>query len=211
MSATMKPTAWCIAIGRSKVTRSFEYSSACSYAACATPTAPIAVPGRVKSSVAIAILKPSPSSPSRFSAGTRTSCEREGGRVGRALAHLLEVLLDRDAGRAHLDDEGRHAATARGRIRLREDDGPLGVAGVRDERLRAVEDVLVAVAHRGRPQRGDVRARTRLRERERAEDRLLDERRQPASLLLLPCRRAMTGPEPRPFAVIEVPMPEQPQ
>jgi hypothetical protein len=52
---------------------SFAYSSACSYAACATPTAPIAVPGRVKSSVAIAILKPSPSSPSRFSAGTRTS------------------------------------------------------------------------------------------------------------------------------------------
>jgi len=72
MSAIMKPTAWCIAIGRSKVTRSFAYSSACSYAACATPTAPIAVPGRVKSSVAIAILKPSPSSASRFSAGTRT-------------------------------------------------------------------------------------------------------------------------------------------
>ena len=73
MSAIMKLTPWCIAIGTSNVTRSFAYSTACSYAACATPTAPIAVPGRVKSSVAIAILKPSPSSPSRFSAGTRTS------------------------------------------------------------------------------------------------------------------------------------------
>src|SRR5437899_223060 len=47
MSAIMKLTPWCIAIGTSKVTRSFAYSTECSYAACATPTAPIAVPGRV--------------------------------------------------------------------------------------------------------------------------------------------------------------------
>src|SRR5438477_440906 len=73
MSAIMKLTPWCIAIGMSNVTRPFAYSTACSYAACATPTAPVAVPGRVKSSVAIAILNPSPSSPRRFSTGTRTS------------------------------------------------------------------------------------------------------------------------------------------
>src|SRR5436305_588155 len=42
MSAIMKLTPWCIAIGMSKVTRSFAYSTASSYAACATPTAPIA-------------------------------------------------------------------------------------------------------------------------------------------------------------------------
>ena len=74
MSAIMKLTPWCIAMGRSKVTRSFAYATECSYAACATPTAPIAVPGRVTSSTAMAILKPSPSRPSRFSAGIRTSC-----------------------------------------------------------------------------------------------------------------------------------------
>ena len=73
MSAIRKLTPWCIAIGTSKVTRSFAYSTASSYAAWATPTAPAAVPGRVKSRVFIAILKPSPSSPSRFSAGTTTS------------------------------------------------------------------------------------------------------------------------------------------
>jgi hypothetical protein len=152
----MNPTAWCIAIGRSKVTRSFEYSSACSYALLAEP-----VLGRHADVV-----------------------ERERRRVGRALAHLLEVLLDHDPGRAHLDDERRHPAAAGGRIGLGEDDRPLGVARVRDERLRAVEDVVVAVAHRGGAQRGDVGARPRLRERERAEDRLFDQRRQPAGLLL---------------------------
>ena len=74
MSAIMKLTPWCIAIGMLerdallRVRRPRARS-----AACATPTAPIAVPGRVKSSVAIAILKPSPSSPMRFATGTRTS------------------------------------------------------------------------------------------------------------------------------------------
>src|SRR5262249_42381971 len=54
-------------------TRSFAYSTEYSYAAWATPTAPAAVPGRVPSSVIIAILNPCPSSPRRFAAGTTTS------------------------------------------------------------------------------------------------------------------------------------------
>jgi hypothetical protein len=57
-------------------------------------------------------------------------------------------------------------------------------AGVRDERLRAVEDVFAPLAHRGRAQRGDVGARARLRESERAQDRPLDEGRKPPLLLL---------------------------
>src|SRR5215510_11350555 len=73
MSAIMKLTPWFIAIGMPNWTRSFEYCAAYSNAARATPTPPIAVPGLVKSSVFIAILKPWPSSPSRFSTGTRTS------------------------------------------------------------------------------------------------------------------------------------------
>jgi hypothetical protein len=81
----------------------------------------------------------------------------------------------------------------RRRIGLREHDRPRGVAGVRDERLRAVEDVLVALA-RGRVRSAaDVGSGSRLRERERAEDRPLDERRQPARL----CSgepKTMTGP-----------------
>ena len=73
MSATRKLTPWFIAIAWPNWTRSFEYSTACSKAARATPTAPAAVPGRVRSSVCIAILKPCPSSPSRLEAGTFTS------------------------------------------------------------------------------------------------------------------------------------------
>ena len=173
MSAIMKLTPWCIAIGTSKVTRSFAYSTACSYAACATPTAPIAVPGRVASSVAIAILKPSPSSPSRFSAGHAHVLEREGRRVGRALPHLVEVLLDRHAGRVHRDDERRHARWPAAGSVFAKTTRPLRVARVRDERLRAVEDVLVALAHSRRLQRRDVGARARLGETEASEDRLL--------------------------------------
>ncbi len=73
MSAIRKLIPWFMAIGIPNWTRSFEYWAACSKAARATPTAPIAVPGRVKSRVRIAILKPSPSSPRRLATGTRTS------------------------------------------------------------------------------------------------------------------------------------------
>ena len=60
-----------------------------------------------------------------------------------------------------------------------------GLARVGDEHLRAVEDVLVAVAHGRRLDPGDVGAGVRLGQRERAEDRLLEQRRQPLALLLL--------------------------
>jgi hypothetical protein len=129
----------------------------------------------------MAILKPSPSAPSRHA----DVVERERGRVGRALAHLLEVLLDRDAGRAHRDHESRDPAVAGCRIGLREHDRPLGVAGVRDERLRAIEDVLVAVPCGRRSQRRDVGAGTGLREGKRADDRAIGQRRQPTCLLLV--------------------------
>ena len=45
MSAIMNWIAWYFAIGWPNVLRSFAYSAACSNAARATPTAPIAVPG----------------------------------------------------------------------------------------------------------------------------------------------------------------------
>ena len=111
--------------------------------------------------------------------------ERERRGVGRALAHLVEVLLHLDARCVHRDDERGHPLVALGRIRLREDDRPRGVAGVRDERLRPVQDVLVAAALGGRLQVGDVGAGLGLREAEGAENRLLEERRQPLRLLLL--------------------------
>ena len=111
--------------------------------------------------------------------------ERECRGVGRALAHLVEVLLHLDARRVHRNDERRHSLVPLGRIRLGEDDGPGGVAGVRDEGLRAVQDVLVTPALRLRLQVGDIGAGLGLGEAERAEDRLVEERRQPLRLLFL--------------------------
>ena len=73
MSAIMNATAWCMAIGTPNWTRSFEYSLANSNAARAIPTASAETPGRVRSSVIIASLKPWFSSPSRLPAGTSTS------------------------------------------------------------------------------------------------------------------------------------------
>jgi hypothetical protein len=135
----------------------------------------------VKSSVCIAILKPSPSSPRRYD----DVRERERRRVRRALAHLVEVLLDRDAGSVHRDDERREAAVTLARVGLGEDDRPRGVARVRDERLRAVQDVLVAAPLGGGLDAGDVGAGVRLGQAERAEDRLLEERHEPFAPLFI--------------------------
>ena len=59
------------------------------------------------------------------------------------------------------------------------------MAGVRDEGLRAVQDVLVAAALGRRLDPRDVRAGVRLGQPEGAEDRLLEQRRQPLRLLLV--------------------------
>ena len=73
MSAIMNWIAWCIAIGTPNWTRSLEYSIANSIAARATPVAIAATPGRVRSSVIIAILNPLFSSPTRWLSGISTS------------------------------------------------------------------------------------------------------------------------------------------
>ena len=52
----------------------------------------------------MAILKPSPSSPSRFAAGTTTSVSANAEVSWRA-GHLVQVLLHLHAGRVHRDDE----------------------------------------------------------------------------------------------------------
>ena len=96
------------------------------------------MPGRERSSTRIASLKPSPSSPSRFSAGTRQSVKKHlAGR--RALdPHLRLDPADLEAGRVRLDDERRDALVAGVGVGLREADVEVRDAGVRDEPLRAV-------------------------------------------------------------------------
>src|SRR5215216_1226814 len=69
-----------------------------------------------------------------------------------------------------------------------EHDEPIRPPGVRDEHLRAVEDVLVTLPDCGRLNPRDVGPGIRLAEPEGAEDGLLDERWQPALLLLIAAR-----------------------
>ena len=155
----------------------------------------------------IAIAKPSPSSPSSRSAGSRASSKRIEPGVGRAEAELRLLPPRRDAGVARLDEKRGDRA-----VELREDDRQLGDAAVRDVALLAVEDVLVAVAAGGRLDSGDVGAGAGLGERDRGEAALLGgEPRQPALLLLLgarteqrphgehrrPDRRSQAGAAPR--------------
>ena len=73
MSAIMNWIAWCIAIGTPNWTRSLEYFMANSNAARAMPVAMAATPGRVRSRVIIASLKPLFSSPMQVvGAGSRS-------------------------------------------------------------------------------------------------------------------------------------------
>ena len=64
----------------------------------------------------MAVMKPVPCRPSRFSFGTRQSSKISSRVAERADAHLVFLLPEREAGRPLLDDEGRGAARALGRV-----------------------------------------------------------------------------------------------
>ncbi len=105
-------------------------------------------------------------------------------RVARVHAELLELLLADHAGRVHRDEEQREAVVAGVRVGLRHEDDDVGAMTVRDVRLRAVDDVLVAVAYGARLDAGDVRAGIGLGDAQ-AEDLLAPDRGHDPLLLLL--------------------------
>ena len=70
MSAILDWVIWNVPIGAPKALRSRDHCRVASYAARAMPTACEAMPMRPASSTPIAIEKPLPSSPSRFSFGS---------------------------------------------------------------------------------------------------------------------------------------------
>ena len=92
-------------------------------------------------------------------------------------------------GRVHRHEEEREAVVAGVRVGLRDEHDDVGAVAVGDVRLRAVDDVLVAVAHRARLDAGDVGAGVGLGDAE-AEDLLaLDRGHDPLLLLLLGAER----------------------
>src|SRR5207248_10718831 len=84
--------------------------------------------------------------------------EGERRRIRRPLTELVEVLLDDDAVRVGRYDEGRQATVPGRAVRRDEDDEPGRFPRVRDEHLRAVEDVVAAVPGGGGLDRRYVRA-----------------------------------------------------
>ena len=137
------------AIGLPNWMRSLAYATAASRAAWAMPSACAPIPIRPPSSVFMAILKPSPSSPSSASGGHQAVGEVQRRRARPADPELVLGLADGEAGGVPFDDEGAHPAGARRvRVGLGEDDVDLGEGGVGDEDLRPVQDVGVVLEHR---------------------------------------------------------------
>ena len=162
-----------------------------------TPTAPAATVKRPWSRPYIAISKPWPSSPTRFSAGTSTFSKKSSPVEPAQMPELVLGVARRDARPVALDDERRDALVLRGRVGLREDELVVGDRGVRDPVLLPVQDVGVALAARGRAHRGDVGAGGRLGQPEAGELLAARLRHEVALLLLLGAvaqqRRASSG------------------
>ena len=134
-------------------------------------------------------MKPSPSlaDPVRRRDATVVEEDLAGGR-----AFDPELRLDAadlETGRVRLDHEARNAVVAGRRVGLRENRVEVRDARVRDEALRAVEDVLVALALRLRSHRGGIRAGAGLGERVRRNPLPARDLRQKTVLLLLRARK----------------------
>ena len=105
------------------------------------------------------------------------------------LANLVEVAPPAEAAFAfnliRLDTDDRDALRALGRVGLGADEDQVRRLAVRDESLRAIDDVAVAVFLGGRLDILEVRARARLGHRNGGDQLARADLRQPAALLLL--------------------------
>src|SRR5215218_3290141 len=104
-------------------------------------------------------------------------------RVRLGLADLVQLAAPGEAGHAVLDAEQRDPLGPSARVGARGHDDQVGAVTVGDERLRPVEHPVVAVAHRGGAQCGEVRAAARLGHRDGGDQLAGAEAGQPALLL----------------------------
>ena len=130
-------------------------------------------------------MKPSPSSPSRFSLGTTTSVNGELGGVLGVQPDLVEVATALEALHAALDDQQADALVAGLGVGARDHDDQVCVDAVADEGLGPVQQVVVALVDGGGAHALQVAARAGLGHRDRG-DRLAGHAPgQPAPLLLV--------------------------
>src|ERR1022692_4775227 len=184
ISATTKRLYWKRPIGRPKACRCLQYSSVCSktHSAAARAAVPIAI--RSRGRFCIRATKPPPSSPSIFPAGTRTSLKKSSEVSWAWHADLLQVPPAFEAGHTALDHEQADALVAGLRIGACHHDHQIAHLAVGDERLLAVQDVVVAVPHRGRADALQVAARAWLAHRDGGDELTGAVAGQPAFALL---------------------------
>jgi hypothetical protein len=96
-------------------------------------------------------------------------------------------------GQVHVDEEQREAVVAGVGVGLGDEHDEVGAVAVGDVGLRAVDDPLVAVAHRARLDAGDVGAGVGLGDAEAGDLLALDRRHEVALLLLLGAEQARIG------------------
>ena len=94
--------------------------------------------------------------------GNADVLEGEQRRVGCVHAHLFELLLADHAGRVHRHEEQAEAVVAGVGVGLGDEHDRVRAMAVGDERLGAVDDEVIAVAHRARLDPFDIRARVGL-------------------------------------------------
>ena len=146
------------------------------------PTQTAAMCSRPRSSTRIAILKPSPSAPSRLAAGTGASSKLTSQTWAPCWPIFFSGLPIETPGRSAGHEEGRDAVRAlpAGARHHREQ---RRLVGIGDEALGAGQHIDVAVAHRAGLHRGAVRAGARLGQREAGDDLAARDARQPFGLL----------------------------
>ena len=166
--------------------RSRAYAVATSRAPCAIPTAWAAIPGRLRSSVRIAMSNPSPSAPRRFAAGTRTLSKASSavGLPRRPILCSIRVTA-KPVGRDLHDERGQAPMALGLRVRDREDHEEIRDRAVADEPLGPVDDVVLAVADGPGAGGRDIRARLGLGQGEGDELFAAGQLREPAGLLLV--------------------------
>src|SRR6516165_236633 len=148
MSASIHCTAWRSASRRPKVERCLAYEVAISMHRSATPSARAPCLTRPILSHCWPKRMPSPSAPTRWLAGTRTSSSTISPRL--VAHHGFVAGAELHAGRIHVDDEAGNAAARALRAVGRDHElHEIGVAGTGDEALDAVDQVVIAVAHGG--------------------------------------------------------------
>ena len=152
------------------------------------PVACAAIPMRPPSSVERAILYPSPSFPMRFASGTSQSVNESSVQAVAWMPSFFSSLPHFESGRAAFDHQRSDSFFAFCGIGVHIDDRSVGHAAIGDPRLRAVDDVAVALEHRVGRERRRIRASLRFGERVAADFFAAREGREEFLFLLVSCR-----------------------